>query len=56
MFALVLLDLTLREVISDLPHDAGALITYALLTAFVALTVIGSRRRPGGRNRTTSEG
>jgi len=43
MFALVLLDLTLREVISNLPHDAGAMIAYFLLFMFVALTVIGSR-------------
>ncbi|CAN5757413.1 hypothetical protein BH23GEM6_BH23GEM6_25850 [soil metagenome] len=55
MFALVLLDLTFREVISDLPHDAGAMIAYLLLFLFVGFIVIGSRRSSGEPGQPTSE-
>jgi hypothetical protein len=54
MFLLALIDLTVREVISDLPHDAGAVIAYILLILFVGFVIIGSRR-PGGDSNTSSE-
>jgi hypothetical protein len=56
MFALALLDLTLREVITDLPHDAGALVAYLMLALFIGFTVMGSRRRssPDDATSTTS--
>lgn len=44
MFALALLDLTLRSILADIPHDAGAFIAYTLIALFVGFTVVGSRR------------
>jgi hypothetical protein len=43
MVAFVLLELTFRELIADIPHDFGALIAYSLLAAFVAFIAVGSR-------------
>ncbi|MEX2572176.1 MAG: hypothetical protein WD737_12825 [Gemmatimonadota bacterium] len=49
MFALILLDLTLHEVIAGIPHDAGAIVVYVLLSLFVGLTIAGSvKKRPRG--------
>ncbi len=48
MLALILLDLTLREVITDIPHDAGAVVAYIMIALFVGFTVAGSRRRSSG--------
>jgi hypothetical protein len=45
MLALVLLDLTFREVLTDIPHDAGAVIAYIMIALFVVFTFLGSRRR-----------
>lgn len=45
MFSWILLDLTLREVLSNLPHDAGAVVVFGLLSLFVGLTIAGSRRK-----------
>jgi hypothetical protein len=45
MFALILLDLTFREVVSDIPHDAGAVLAYLMIALFIGFTVIGTRRR-----------
>jgi hypothetical protein len=36
-------DLTLRDVITDIPHDVGAAITYLLLALFVFFTWWGNR-------------
>jgi hypothetical protein len=47
MLALILLELTLVEVLSDLPHDTGALIVYALVAVSIALVWMGSRNRSG---------
>lgn len=43
MPALVLLKLTLKSVLTDIPHDAAAFVTYALLLAFVGFIYLGSR-------------
>lgn len=50
MISLILLELTFREVLADIPHDAGAVIVYLLLAVFVAMTWAGSRRRKPGRD------
>lgn len=47
MLALILLRLTLQDVIADIPRDAGAIVTYALLGLLVAFVVIGSRKSGG---------
>ena len=44
---LPLLTLTLREIVSDIPHDPGAWVTYALLALFVGFVWIGNRRSGG---------
>ena len=36
------LDLTLRDVIAALPHDAGAIVVFVLLVGFVLLVWYGS--------------
>jgi hypothetical protein len=46
-FALNLLDLTLWEVVSDIPHDFAALVTYVILVLFIAGIWYGSRGRAG---------
>lgn len=47
MISFVLWELTLQEVISDIPHDAGALVAYALLGLFVGFVWMGNRNRGG---------
>jgi hypothetical protein len=47
MFALTLLELTLREIVADVPHDFAALVTYAVLALFVAGIWYGSRGTSG---------
>jgi len=42
---MVLMDLTFREIVSDIPHDTGAAVAYALLTLFIVAIVYGSRGR-----------
>ena len=49
MFAMILLELTLRDVVSDIPHDAGAMVAYALLAIFIGFIWAGSRGKPGPR-------
>jgi hypothetical protein len=39
--------LTIAEVIRDMPHDAGALIVYALVAGFVIMIWRGSRKAAG---------
>ncbi len=39
--------LTMGEMLQDIPHDAGAIVVYALLLAFVGFIWYGSRGRPG---------
>lgn len=43
MFAFSILELTIREIVSELPHDLGALIAYFVLAVFAAFIVYGSR-------------
>jgi len=48
---LVLLDLTFREIIADVPHDGAAVVAYVFLALFIGVIVYGSRGRrstPGG--------
>jgi hypothetical protein len=45
MLSVALLDLTFKGVVSNIPHDAGALLAYGIIFLFVGLTVIGSRRK-----------
>lgn len=45
MLALILLELTLREIVSDIPHDAGAVVAYALLAIFLGFIWAGSRNK-----------
>lgn len=46
MLSLILMDLTLREVLADLPHDAGAVVVYLMIALFVGLVWLGGRNRP----------
>lgn len=48
MLSFTLLDLSLAEIVTDIPHDAGAVVVYVLLALFVGMTWAGSRRRPRG--------
>lgn len=49
MLSAILLDLSLGEVLSDIPHDTGAIVVYVLMTLFIGLIWSGSRKRkPGG--------
>ena len=43
MAALILFRLTLKSVWTDVPTDAAAFVTYALLLAFLGLIFLGSR-------------
>ena len=43
-----ILDLSLQDVIANLPRDAGAVVAFALLGLFVAFVWIGSRPKGGG--------
>ncbi len=44
-FSLALFKLTLQGVVADLPHDAAAWITYALLALFLVFLWSGTRKR-----------
>jgi len=43
MFAMALLELTLRGVLSDIPRDPGSIVAYVLLLFIIAVIVYGSR-------------
>jgi hypothetical protein len=45
MLSFILLRLTFRGVLSDIPHDTAAFITYALLLLFIAFVWSGRRDR-----------
>lgn len=49
MLSLIFLELTLRDVLADIPHDAGAILTYALLAVFIGFIWAGSRNKAPGR-------
>lgn len=38
--------LTLQRVLQDIPHDAGAIVIYVLMAAFVGFIWYGSRSKP----------
>lgn len=44
--------LSLAEVLRDIPHDAGAMVVYVLLLAFVGFIWYGSRQKRGGGSAT----
>jgi hypothetical protein len=48
MLALILLDLTLREIVADLPHDAGSIVIYVLFALFAGFIWAGSRGGSSG--------
>lgn len=49
MLSHILLDLSIAEILADIPHDTGAIVVYLLLAVFVGMTWAGSRNRtPGG--------
>jgi hypothetical protein len=43
MLSLILLDLTLKEIVADIPRDGAAIIVYLLIAVFVGLIWAGSR-------------
>jgi hypothetical protein len=43
MPAIILFRLTLKNIITDIPHDLSAFVTYGLLLLFVAFVIQGSR-------------
>lgn len=45
MLSLILLELTLHEVLADVPHDAGAIVVYLMMALFVGFIWLG-RSRP----------
>lgn len=48
MFSFILLKLTLREILADIPHGASALIVYLMLVLFIGFIWYGSRSKPVG--------
>jgi hypothetical protein len=56
MLAITLFRLTVRGVLSDIPHDPSAFVTYALLLAFVAFVYTGSRKRADNGDPPPSRG
>lgn len=50
MFMLIWLEVTFSDLLSDIPHDAGAFVAYGMLALIIALIWAGSRN--GGRSRT----
>src|SRR5690606_40185539 len=55
LLAALALDLTLRDVLADLPHDAGAVVFVLLMGGFVLLTWYGSKPSTIERFRSTPE-
>lgn len=48
MFSFILLQLTLQEILGDIPHDASALTVYLMLVLFIAFIWYGSRSKSSG--------
>lgn len=55
MMSLILLELTFRDVIADIPHDTGAVVVYLLLIVFVGMTLMGGRRRGSDRREVADD-
>ncbi|HUE96929.1 MAG TPA: hypothetical protein VMN39_09725 [Longimicrobiaceae bacterium] len=53
---ILLLELTLREVIANIPHDAGAVVAFAVLALFVGFIWIGSRPKANADGGTPKSG
>lgn len=47
MFAVTLLELTLRSMINDIPRDAASIFVYILLLSIVGVVIYGSRGGSG---------
>jgi hypothetical protein len=59
MFSLLfamLLDLTMREVVTDIPHDGAALVTYTIVLIFVGFIWAGSRKGKGTAGPASDDG
>ncbi|CAN5638058.1 hypothetical protein BH23GEM7_BH23GEM7_24470 [soil metagenome] len=61
MFSLILLNLTFEEIVTDIPHDAAAVVVYLLLALFVGFIWYGSRpgaagEEDAGRSTTAHHG
>jgi hypothetical protein len=56
MLLFILFKLTLRGVIADIPHDAGAIVIYLLLALFIGFIWAGSRGRPDTATRSRPAG
>ncbi len=54
MMAFSILQIGLRDVLSDIPRDVSALVVYGILILFACLIWAGSRR--GGRRRPDDSG
>ncbi len=50
MFSLILLNLTFKDIVTDIPHDAAAMVVYFQFTLLVGFIWYGSR--PGSKHRT----
>lgn len=46
MLASILLELTWREIVTDIPHDFAAFVVYTLVALFIAGIWYGSRGKP----------
>jgi hypothetical protein len=53
-FSAVLADLSIGQILSDIPRDAGAIIVYAVIGIFVGLIWLGSRGKGKGGSATES--
>jgi hypothetical protein len=50
-FSAILQSLTIGDIISDIPHDAGAFVAYVIIAMFIAFIWIGSRqKKPHGKD------
>ncbi len=47
-FSAVLVDISIGQLFSDIPRDAGALVVYAVIGIFVGLIWFGSRGKGKG--------
>lgn len=54
MLSFILLDLTMRDIVAEIPHDAAAIVVYVMLALFIGFIWTGSRG--GGSGDTTPPG
>ena len=48
--------LTLRDIVADIPHDAGALVVYAFMAIFLGFIWYGNKARPKSPSKEASHG